>query len=146
MERASRAAEVTADMTRARAEATYATSQLHTAHMAAWREKIAALEQARRVCMEDAKLAAELGDPDFDPRALKVQALRLGAQLRFLSANPPRTNGTVFVFDRAVVHFPLLVAAEFHKHKHTHHGANPHDTPHVEVASSASSAWHTRRT
>ena len=89
LERASRAAEVTADMTRARAEVTYATSQLHTAHMAAWREKIAALEQARRVCMEDAKLAAELGDPDFDPRALKVQALKLGAQLRFLSANPP---------------------------------------------------------
>ena len=89
LERASRAAEVTADMTRARAEATYATSQLHTAHMAAWREKIAALEQARRVCMEDAKLAAELDDPDFNPRELQIAALRLGRQLRALSSNPP---------------------------------------------------------
>ena len=89
LERASKAAEVTADMTRAKAEATYATSQLHTARMAAWKEKMAALEQARRVCMEDAKLAAELNDPDFNPRELQIAALRLGRELRALSSNPP---------------------------------------------------------
>ena len=89
LERASRAAEVTADMTRAKAEATYATSQLHSARMAAWKEKMAALEQARRVCMEDAKLAAELNDPDFNPRELQIAALRLGRELRALSSNPP---------------------------------------------------------
>lgn len=89
LDKASKAAEVSADMTRARAEATYATSQLHTSRMSAWKEKIAALQEARKVCMEDAELAESLGDPDFNPRELRLAALRLGRELRSLSANPP---------------------------------------------------------
>ena len=89
LDRATKVSESKTEDTRARAEATYAESQLHSARIAGWREQIAALQEARRAAMEDAALAADLDDPDFDPRALKVQALKLGAQLRFLSANPP---------------------------------------------------------